>query len=157
WQSKRGGSMNRWPSNRRFAVIAQDPVKNRSRPASKLLTAALLAATLSLALPAARADPIAPWTFMTVALPLMELRGVRRVPKWLRVRDWLVSGQDQRTPSLSVWIAWARSLRQFSPLQRLMLIQSRVDQAFAYASDAEVWGVADYWETPPEVVAKGKT
>ena len=42
-------------------------------------------------------------------------------------------------------------------VERLTAINSRVNQAFRYATDMEVWGVADYWETPAEVVSKGAT
>ena len=154
-----GGSMNRWQSWRRRAATLHHPtLKTGSRPTRKILVAlVLLAATLSLAPPAAMADRVAPWTFWTASLPQTPLQDLGGVPKWLRIRDWLVSGQDRRSPGLSQWIAWAQSLRRLSPTQRLILIQSRVNRAFPYATDQEVWGVADYWETPDEVVAKGKT
>jgi len=112
---------------------------------------------LSLVPPRARADRVAPWTFWDAVLQQMPVQDLSRVPKWLRVRDWLVSGQDRRSPSLLPWIVWAQSLRRLSPLQRVILIQSRVNRAFPYATDPELWGVADYWETPAEVVAKGRT
>ena len=134
-------------------------LKTGSRPTRKtaaLLAPALLAAILSLA-PPGRADQIAPWTFWAAALPQTPPQDVGQLPKWQRVRDWLVSGRDHNNPALSPWIAWAQSLRRLPPVQRLILIQGRVNRAFPYATDAEVWGLADYWETPAEVVAKGRT
>jgi predicted transglutaminase-like cysteine proteinase len=145
---------------RSAATTNQMLLMTGARPARKsasLLRPALLAAILSLAPPPARADQIAPWTFWAAALPQTPLRDVGQVPKWQRVRDWLVSGRDHNSPALSPWIAWAQSLRLLPPMQRLMLIQSRVNLAFPYATDAVVWGLADYWETPAEVVAKGRT
>jgi len=135
-------------------------LKTGSRPTRKsaaLLAPALLAAILSLAPLPGRADQIAPWTFWAAALPQTALQDVGQLTKWQRVRDWLVSGRDRHSPALSPWIAWAQSLRRLPPVQRLILIQSRVNRAFSYATDAEVWGLADYWETPAEVVAKGRT
>ena len=153
--------MKRWQSWRRCAATRHRTLlttgSRAARKSTWLLASVLLAAALSLMLPPAKADQIAPWTFWTAALPDMPLQDLGRMPKWLRIRDWLVSGQDQRSPALSPWILWARSLRHLSPLQRLILIHSRVNQAFPYATDAEVWGLADYWETPAEVVAKGRT
>ncbi len=32
-----------------------------------------------------------------------------------------------------------------------------IDEHFPYASDYEVWGNFDYWETPEEVIAQGRT
>ena len=156
---KPGGSMKRWQSRRRAATVHHTLRDTGPRSAWKgaaLLVPAVLAATSSLA-PSASADRVAPWTFWTVALPQTSLQDLGRMPKWLRVRDWLVSGRDRQNPALSPWIAWAQLLRSLSPAQRLMLIQSRVNDAFPYGSDAEVWGLADYWETPAEVVAKGRT
>jgi len=112
---------------------------------------------LSLVPSLARADQIAPWTFWTASLPQTPLWDLGQMPKWQRVRDWLVSGRDRGSPGLLPWIAWAQSLRHLPAEQRLILIQSRVNRAFPYATDAEVWGLADYWETPAEVVAKGRT
>jgi predicted transglutaminase-like cysteine proteinase len=105
----------------------------------------------------ARADRTGPWTSWAMARPQVVLDDLNQLPKWQRIRDWLRSGRDRSTPSLREWIVWAQSLRRLSPLQRLILIQSRVNQTFPYATDQEVWGMADYWETPTEVVAKGRT
>jgi len=130
------------------------------RPAWKrasLFASVLLAAVLSLAAPPAKSDQNAPWTLWPASVSQIPPQDLRHMPKWLRIRDWLLSGQDQRNPSLSPWIGWAQSLRRLSPLQRLVLIHDRVNRAFPYATDAEVWGVSDYWETPAEVVAKGRT
>lgn len=153
--------MNRWRSWRSAATRHHTLLKSRSRSvrtSTAVLASALLAAILSLASPPpARADRVAPWTFWTATLPQTPLHDLGRVPKWLRVRDWLVSGRDRYSPALLPWIAWAQSLQRLPPLQRLMLIQSRVNREFPYATDASVWGVADYWETPAEVVAKGRT
>jgi len=145
--------MKRWQSRRSAATMHHTlPLKSAT-----LLAWALVAATLSLAPPPARADQIAPWTFWTAALPQTPSQDLGQVPKWLRVRDWLASGRDRHNPTLLPWIAWAQSLQRLPPEQRLILIQSRVNQAFPYATDAQVWGLVDYWETPAEVVAKGRT
>ena len=154
-----GGSMKRWRSRRRAATMHQTLLNTGFRPAWKvvpLFLSALLAATLSLAR-LARADEIASWTFWTASLSQTALNDLGQMPKWQRVRDWLVSDRDHRSPALLPWIAWAQSLQRLPPEQRLILIQSRVNRAFPYATDAEVWGLADYWETPAEVVAKGRT
>lgn len=105
----------------------------------------------------AKADRIGPWTSWAMARPQVVLDDLSQLPKWQRIRDWLRSGRDRSNPSLRGWTVWAQSLRRLSQLQRLILIQSRVNQAFPYATDQEVWGMADYWETPNEVVAKGRT
>src|SRR5215471_14666427 len=124
-----------WQSWRSAATANQVLLKTGSGPARKsavLLASALLAAISSLATPPSRADQIAPWTFWAAALPQTALQDVGQVPKWQRVRDWLVSGRDRQSPALSPWIAWAQSLRRLPPLQRLILIQTRVNRAFPY-------------------------
>jgi len=80
-----------------------------------------------------------------------------RLPKWQRIRDWLSSASATADPTLSTWTSWAVSLRGRPAMERLTAINLRVNQSFRYASDFEVWGVADYWETPTEVVAKQAT
>src|SRR5258707_12486163 len=105
----------------------------------------------------AKADKLGFWNSWTMARPQVVLNDLGQLPKWQRIRDWLRSGQDRGNPPLREWTAWAQSLRHLSELQRLILIQSRVNQAFPYATDQEVWGMTDYWETPTEVVAKGRT
>jgi predicted transglutaminase-like cysteine proteinase len=133
--------------------------ENRSSTALRrlaFLVSTILAAMLWFATPA-MADRVGPWTAWNVARPQKVLNDLSQLPKWLRIRDWLRSGQDRKSQSLLGWIDWARSLRRLPQVQRVILIQSKVNQAFPYASDAVVWGVADYWETPAEVVAKGRT
>jgi len=80
-----------------------------------------------------------------------------QLPKWQRIRDWLASASATSDPSLSTWTSWATSLRGRPVTERLTAINLRVNQSFRYASDFEVWGVADYWETPAEVIAKQAT
>lgn len=80
-----------------------------------------------------------------------------RLPKWQRIRDWLASAGATSDPTLATWTSWAASLRGRPVTERLTAINLRVNQSFRYASDFEVWGVADYWETPPEVIAKQAT
>jgi len=80
-----------------------------------------------------------------------------RLPKWQRIRDWLASASATSDPVLATWTTWAASLRSRPVTERLTAINLRVNQSFRYASDFEVWGVADYWETPTEVVAKQAT
>jgi predicted transglutaminase-like cysteine proteinase len=83
---------------------------------------------------------------------------VDRLPKWQRIRDWLVSPTAAASdPALRPWSAWARSLRNLPVSERLDSINRRVNGSFRYATDLEVWGVRDYWETPSEVVQKGAT
>jgi predicted transglutaminase-like cysteine proteinase len=83
---------------------------------------------------------------------------VGRLPKWQRIRDWLeASGAGSSDPALAEWSRWAASLRAEPAMERLSAINLRVNQSFRFASDFEVWGVADYWETPSEVVAKRAT
>jgi predicted transglutaminase-like cysteine proteinase len=80
-----------------------------------------------------------------------------QLPKWQRIRDWLASAGATSDPRLTTWTTWATSLRGRPVMERLTAINLRVNQSFRYASDFEVWGVADYWETPPEVIAKQAT
>jgi predicted transglutaminase-like cysteine proteinase len=80
-----------------------------------------------------------------------------RLPKWQRIRDWLAAASPATEPGLAEWTSWATSLRALPALDRLTAINLRVNQSFRYATDFEVWGVADYWETPAEVVAKRAT
>ena len=82
---------------------------------------------------------------------------VAQLPKWQRVRDWMATDGAAAAPGLTEWANWAVALRGRPPLERLTAINDRVNQTIHYASDVEVWGVADYWETPAEVVAKGRT
>jgi predicted transglutaminase-like cysteine proteinase len=81
---------------------------------------------------------------------------ITRLPKWQRIRDWLAAGHVT-DPALSEWTSFAMSLRGMPEMQRLTAINLRVNKSFRYASDIEVWGVADYWETPAEIVAKRAT
>jgi predicted transglutaminase-like cysteine proteinase len=80
-----------------------------------------------------------------------------QLPKWQRIRDWLASAGPTSDPALTTWTSWATSLRGRPVTERLTAINLRVNQSFRYASDFEVWGVADYWETPTEVIAKKAT
>ena len=80
-----------------------------------------------------------------------------RLPKWQRIRDWLTSPGAAADPALANWTSWAASLRGRPVTERVTAINLRVNQSFRYASDFEVWGVADYWETPTEVIAKQAT
>ena len=80
-----------------------------------------------------------------------------QLPKWQRIRDWLASASATSDPALATWTTWAASLRSRPVMERLTAINLRVNQSFRYASDFEVWGVADYWETPTEVIAKQAT
>lgn len=82
---------------------------------------------------------------------------VGRLPKWQRVRDWLTSRTAAADPALRGWAAWAAGLRSLPVAARLDAINRRVNAGIRYATDLEVWGVRDYWETPSEVVAKGAT
>ena len=84
---------------------------------------------------------------------------VSRLPKWQRIRDWLTAHNTMDTvgSTLLDWATWAALLRSRPEIERLTAINSRVNQAFRYATDMDVWGVADYWETPAEVVSKGAT
>jgi predicted transglutaminase-like cysteine proteinase len=83
---------------------------------------------------------------------------VERLPKWQRVRDWLVAPQAAAAdPALRPWSDWAKSLRALPAPARLEAINRRVNASFRYATDLEVWGVRDHWVTPAEVVAKGAT
>ena len=83
---------------------------------------------------------------------------IARLPKWRRVRDWLVDDATARgDPALSEWASWAATLRNLPIPARLDAINRRVNAAFRYAGDLEVWGISNYWGTPSEIVAKGAT
>ncbi|MFO1059391.1 MAG: transglutaminase-like cysteine peptidase [Dongiaceae bacterium] len=81
-----------------------------------------------------------------------------RLPKWQRVRDWIVedSGRE-RDAALDGWARWAEGLRSRPVGERLVAINDRVNGSFRYAGDTEVWGERNHWPTPPEVIAKGVT
>jgi predicted transglutaminase-like cysteine proteinase len=100
-------------------------------------------------------------TLVAPASPLEQgtvTTGLDRLPKWQRVRDWIVDEtQDERDPNLARWAHWAESLRGSPMPARLEAINQRVNGSFRYAGDAEIWGQRNYWPTPSEVVAKGAT
>jgi len=77
------------------------------------------------------------------------------MPKWDRVRQWLASDQATANPALADWIGWAHSLAGRPYREKIEAIETRVNKAFAYRSDQELFGVRDYWELPPEVVGLG--
>src|SRR5262245_33915070 len=76
------------------------------------------------------------------------------LPKWDRIRRWMVSDRSNADPALADWAIWAAGLRSRPETDRLSAIDIKVNQSFRYASDMEVWGLRDYWETPAELVAK---
>jgi predicted transglutaminase-like cysteine proteinase len=84
--------------------------------------------------------------------------GLDRLPKWQRVRDWIVEdSDDERDPALVGWARWAEGLQDRPMAARLQAINQRVNDGFRYARDPEIWGERNYWPTPSEVVAKGAT
>jgi len=83
--------------------------------------------------------------------------GLERFKNWNRVRSFFLDPQDSRHSELRQWVAWARTLRRLPVYDRLAAINARVSARIAYASDEIVWHRADYWETPLEVVRKGRT
>jgi predicted transglutaminase-like cysteine proteinase len=83
---------------------------------------------------------------------------VARLPKWQRISEWLATPQEAAAdPALRPWATWAAGLRGMAVSARLDAINQRVNSTIRYATDMEVWGVRDYWETPSEVVAQGRT
>jgi predicted transglutaminase-like cysteine proteinase len=82
---------------------------------------------------------------------------ISRLPKWQRIRDWLSANSAPTDPALAEWASWAAALRARPEAERLTAINSRVNQTIRYATDMEVWGVADYWETPAEIISKRAT
>jgi len=83
---------------------------------------------------------------------------IDRLPKWQRVRDWIVdSAAANGDPALGRWASWATSLRSLPVAARLDAINRRVNTEFRYAPDLDAWGVRNHWGTPSEIVAKGAT
>jgi predicted transglutaminase-like cysteine proteinase len=83
---------------------------------------------------------------------------IGRLPKWQRISNWLATPAEAAAdPALRPWAAWAAGLRNLPVSARLDAINQRVNTTIRYATDMEVWGVRDYWETPSEVVAQGRT
>jgi len=81
-----------------------------------------------------------------------------RLPKWQRVRDWMVDGAVAHSdPALAGWASWAASLRGLPVAARLDAINRRVNTEIRYATDFEIWGVRNHWGTPSEIVLKGAT
>ena len=75
-------------------------------------------------------------------------------PKWDHVRQLILDGTEIKAAELSAWVAWANGLQSKSVTDRLLAINTRVNKEFKYATDQQVWGKADYWDTPIEAVEK---
>lgn len=56
--------------------------------------------------------------------------------------------------AMSGWFAFLAGLRGASPLAKLDAVNRWVNH-FPYVSDWQNWGVADYWESPAELIARG--
>jgi len=76
--------------------------------------------------------------------------------KWDRVRQYLIGAQVMNTPGLDAWVEWAESLRGQPARDRIYAINRRVNKDFKYQTDGQIWGTADYWETPGEALDKGR-
>jgi predicted transglutaminase-like cysteine proteinase len=55
---------------------------------------------------------------------------------------------------MATWHAFLDSVRDASPIAKLDAVNRWVNR-FPYVSDWQNWGVADYWETPAELMARG--
>lgn len=78
-----------------------------------------------------------------------------------KVRDAIRRYQRQSTAcgrgehcGMSGWYAFLDSVRDASPLAKLDAVNRWVNR-FPYVSDWQNWGVADYWESPAELIAHG--
>jgi predicted transglutaminase-like cysteine proteinase len=80
----------------------------------------------------------------------------KSLPKWDRVRLYLVGQQTLQHPDLGIWIEWAESLREKPVKDRLYAINRRVNKGFKYQTDKKIWSKPDYWETPDEALGKGR-
>lgn len=80
----------------------------------------------------------------------------KSLPKWNRVRLYLIGQQTLQHPDLGIWIEWAESLREKPMKDRLYAINRRVNKDFKYQTDKKIWGKPDYWETPDEALGKGR-
>jgi predicted transglutaminase-like cysteine proteinase len=133
------------------------PKNVRNAPVNKDHDAAVVMELGGSAHPPAAASP----QFLIAALrsPQTAVKAdIARLPKWQRVRDWMVDDAAMyHDPALSGWVSWAATLRNLAIPARLDAINRRVNAAFLYASDYEVWGIGNYWGTPSEIVAKGAT
>lgn len=83
--------------------------------------------------------------------------GLERFKGWNRVRGFFVETENYRLAELRPWVAWAETLRQLPQRKRLAAINARVGASISYADDDVVWRRPDYWETPLEVIRKGRT
>jgi len=75
-------------------------------------------------------------------------------PKWDRVRQLILDGTEIKAEELSAWVAWANGLQSVPVIERLLAINTRVNKEFKYATDQQVWGKPDYWDTPVEAQEK---
>lgn len=75
-------------------------------------------------------------------------------PKWDRVRRIILDQTTIKDEDLAAWVAWAEGLKAMSATERLLAINTRVNEDFRYASDQKVWGEKDHWNDPVEAVAK---
>jgi predicted transglutaminase-like cysteine proteinase len=75
-------------------------------------------------------------------------------PKWDRVRQLILDGTEMKASELSEWVKWANGLQSFPVIERLLAINTRVNEEFKYASDRKIWGKPDYWAEPVEAADK---
>jgi hypothetical protein len=68
----------------------------------------------------------------------------------------MLTRNNRYRPPMRSLLLWAISLRSQPVEARLQAINSRVNTAFVYDSDRNIWGRDDYWATPLENVEKGR-
>jgi predicted transglutaminase-like cysteine proteinase len=122
-----------------------------------------LAAVLSVLIPTARGEVTAPPEDPTQfeSDPLIGgskiiTTSFKSLPKWDRVRLYLIGENMLQRPDLGPWVAWAEGLRDKPIAERLYAINRRVNKDFRYQTDNQIWGKPDYWETPDEGLDKGR-
>jgi predicted transglutaminase-like cysteine proteinase len=130
------------------------------RPSRGILQIALMTLAVCVGLPAARADqPEDPAQFESDPIMGGEkwvVANFKLTPKWDKVRQLLLDGTELKASELADWVKWANGLQKFPVIERLIAINTRVNQEFKYASDRQVWGKPDHWDAPTEAVEKKK-
>lgn len=72
---------------------------------------------------------------------------------WRYQRQSAACGASERC-DMRGWYGFLGGLRNASPLAKLDAVNRWVNR-FPYVSDWQNWGVADYWESPAELIARG--
>ncbi|MCA0405374.1 MAG: transglutaminase-like cysteine peptidase [Proteobacteria bacterium] len=70
------------------------------------------------------------------------------------VRIAACDGQLCRNKSIQRWLEIRAGARELDPQAQLLYVQRRMNASIRYDTDARIFGMADYWASPLEVVMK---